>query len=240
MSVSDPPENGGSQGKQNTNRTQSHTLDGDNGDSEWVCYICAKISTGPECPMLQCAFCDKTFCISCKKVTITKYKQLGGGGDSMWFCSTTCGIATEEAIHKSKRQPLELDLEQKLSNEIAASRLEQQDFRNEILQKLSGLEVNLQIQQNHIEQVPTQLARTWSNLVSGTSDESTSASIPRNSFKAILKHALEEQKKEDTMQTECKLSIIIHRLAESKQLTTRRQTERRSSQNANGNSSFGN
>jgi hypothetical protein len=54
------------------------------------------------------------------------------------------------------------------------------------------------------------MARTWSNVVSGASDDS---------FKDILKNALDEQKKEDTMQTERKLSIIIHRLAESTQVT---------------------
>jgi hypothetical protein len=225
MSVSDP--GGGlplgnhqpDQNKQTPTRSNPNTnLKGDNGDPQWSCKTCNKLTSGPEIPMLQCSFCDSTYCLPCKKITQSKYKSLGGP-DTMWLCSNTCGVATQNAIDQSKRgtNTDESELENRLSNKIEEGRTEQKNFRDEIFEKLSSLEANIKQQNTHIEQVPTQVAKSWSQAVSGTIPNPEGGDPPRNtSFREILRGALEDQKKEDNFAEERKRSIVIHKLGESK------------------------
>ena len=98
----------------------------------------------------------------------------------MWFCSTICGLAAQKAI-SSANSPLSIDtqeIESRLSNKIEESRAEQNEFRQVILEKLANLETNIQNQKTHIEQVPTQVARTWSHVVAGTTENQDQPGIP--------------------------------------------------------------
>lgn len=207
------------------NTTQARVLNGDNGDSEWKCCICNVVSSkGEDTPMLNCNWCDEAKCLKCSKITKTKYNQLGGT-DTMWFCTTSCATATQAAITKSKtniQTPDTVLIENRLTQKIDESKAIQETFRNEIIEKLNKLEQNLSTQTNHIENVPTKVTNSWAELVAKDAPKQNTNTIQgqgvaksQTGFREIVKQALEDQKKEDSLQHERDCSVIIHRLAEN-------------------------
>ena len=75
-------------------------------------------------------------------------------------------------------------------------------------------------QANHIENVPTKVTSSWAEMVAKDAPTQKASNIQggpksQTGFREIVKQALEDQKKEDSMQHERDCSIIIHRLAET-------------------------